>query len=184
MTVTLGLPPEPRRNIELKARLASLTAARGVAQRLATGRLADQRQVDTYFVCRRGRLKLREVVGQQAQLIWYERPDEDGPKLCQYRLIPIDQPAALKEALSAALGVRVMVDKYREIYLYHNVRIHLDRVAGLGTYLEFEAVLDSTADAETSQAHLAYLRQQFSIADQDLIEGSYADLSGLRPTNK
>ena len=56
--------------------------------------------------------------------------------------MPIAEPALLKAALTAALGVRRVVDKRREIFLADNVRIHLDDVAGLGTFLEFEAVLD------------------------------------------
>ena len=48
---------------------------------------------------------------------------------------------ALKTALVAALGIRGVVHKRREIYLWHNVRIHLDEVAGLGALVEFEAVL-------------------------------------------
>ena len=168
-------PDAPLRNVELKARLASLEAAREVAQRLATDRLPDQRQIDTYFACRRGRLKLREIDGRQAQLIWYERPDESGPKLCRYTLIPMDRPDLLKDALAAALGVLVTVDKSREIYLYHNVRIHLDRVAGLGTFLEFEAVLSPGAEAEDGRVQLGFLRRAFSIADAELVEGSYAD---------
>ena len=61
MTDSSHIPVAPRTNIELKARLASLETAREVASRLATERLEDQRQVDTYFHCREGRLKLREI---------------------------------------------------------------------------------------------------------------------------
>ena len=38
--------------------------------------------------------------------------------------------------LAEALGVRSVVRKRREIYLYHNVRIHLDEVCDLGRFLE------------------------------------------------
>ena len=44
------------RNIELKARVADLEAARAVAARIATERPVAQQQVDTYFHCRQGRL--------------------------------------------------------------------------------------------------------------------------------
>jgi len=37
------------------------------------------------------------------------------------------------------------VSKRREIYLWHNVRIHLDAVTGLGSFVEFEAVLGRSA---------------------------------------
>ena len=49
-------------NIELKARLRNLPAARQIAQRLATNYLGVQQQTDTYFHCTQARLKLREIV--------------------------------------------------------------------------------------------------------------------------
>jgi adenylate cyclase class IV len=47
-------------NLEIKARCADLDAARERARAVATRRLGIDRQTDTYFVTRRGRLKLRE----------------------------------------------------------------------------------------------------------------------------
>ena len=175
-----GTPSAPRSNIELKARLASLDEARVIAKQLATDRLPDQHQIDTYFRCDRGRLKLREIKGQRAELIWYDRPDQAEPKPSNYCLLDVGEPAAVKQSLDAALGVKLVVEKHREIHLYHNVRIHLDRVVDLGEFLEFEAVLgpDVSADKGNSQVH--YLRGQFGIADDDLRSGSYADIATAR----
>ncbi len=164
------------RNIELKARLTDLDAARRVAEKIATKRLAAQRQIDTYFHCRQGRLKLRQIDALSAQLVWYARDDRPGPKASDYLLVPIGDPETLKAALSAALGVRAVVQKHREIFLYHNVRIHLDEVTGLGTFLEFEAVLGpETGDAE-GETQLDRLTEQFGVAPADLLSGSYADM--------
>ena len=167
---------EPRRNIELKARLAALEPAREVAQRLATERLPDQHQVDTYFACPNGRLKLREIDDQQAQLIWYDRPDQKDAKSCSYLLVSVDDSTALNEALTRAMGIRVVVEKHREIYLYHNVRIHLDQVDRLGVFLEFEAVLGPDADEADGHAKIAWLSDRLRLSDGDMLEGSYADL--------
>src|SRR5689334_1468557 len=103
------------RNIELKARLPSLSAARQTAVRLATQHVGHQRQIDTYFHAPQGRLKLREIEGSTAQLVWYERPDQTGPKTSHYYLVPVADPVGLKQALTAAMGVRAVVDKNREI---------------------------------------------------------------------
>ena len=165
-----------RHNIELKARLPSLDDAHAIARQLAAEQLGDQHQVDTYFVCRSGRLKLREIAGQRSELIWYERPDQEESKACRYLVVPVEDAAGLKQALTGAWGIRCIVEKYREIYLYHNVRIHLDRVVDLGEFLEFEAVLGPDADAKAGHAQVAFLRGQFQIADADLVTGSYADL--------
>jgi predicted adenylyl cyclase CyaB len=171
-----GSPLPPRENIELKARLGSIAPARAAAQRVATSQLPDQRQTDTYFHCPHGRLKLREIEGQQAQLIWYQRPDERQAKHSSYVLVPILDPAPAKQALDAALGIRAVVQKHREIYLHDNVRIHLDRVERLGTFLEFEAVLGLDVDAATARAQVERLRAQFDIADDDLITISYGEM--------
>jgi predicted adenylyl cyclase CyaB len=166
------------RNVELKARLPDLDAARTIAQAIATQPLGRQHQIDTYFPSRRGRLKLRQIDGRSAQLVWYARPDEPGPKPSDYLLVPVSDPRALKTALEAALGIECVVDKRREIYLYENVRIHLDEVVGLGTFLEFEAVVGPDMDDAAARAQLEDLREKFSLAPGDLLSGSYADMLG------
>ena len=85
-------------------------------------------------MCRHGRLKLREIVGHSAQLIWYERPDSKEPKTSRYHLAEVGDADVVKAALGAGLGVRCVIKKRREIYLYCNVRIHLDRVDDLGEF--------------------------------------------------
>ena len=163
-------------NIELKARLRDLDRARRVAAGPATQRLPTEHQIDTYFHCRQGRLKLRQIDGRPAQLISYERPDLLGPKASLYQLVPVADPEPLKAALTAALGVRTVVDKRREIFLWHNVRIHLDEVAGLGGFLEFEAVLGPGVDSTAGHAQVAELLGRFGIEAGDLLAGSYGDL--------
>ncbi len=165
-------------NIELKARLADLAAAREVAAAIATKRLGVQRQIDTYFHAREGRLKLRQIDGLKAELVWYDRPDQTGAKASRYVLVPVSNPESLKQALAAAWGVRCVVDKRREIFLVDNVRIHLDEVTDLGTFLEFEAVLGPRVDAAAGAAQVADLIERFSIRPDDLLAGSYADMLG------
>jgi len=168
------------RNIELKARLADLEAARKTAEALATKRLGVQHQIDTYFHCRRGRLKLRQINGLSAELVWYARPDEPGPKASDYLQVPVSNPETLKAALSAGLGVRAIVDKRREIFLWHNVRIHLDQVAGLGTFLELESVLGPTVSEDRGRAQLDELLGQFGVRADDLLTGSYGEMAATR----
>jgi len=167
------------RNIEIKARLADIHKAEAVAQRLAgPSPHARLHQIDTYFKVRSGRLKLRESSGDKpgAQLVFYRREDHTGPKRSDYELISVPDPAPLKSTLTSALGVFVIVEKDRTIYLYKNVRIHLDKVAGLGAFLEFEAVMPDGAPDEEGHRLLDSLMREFSIAPEDLIDGSYSDM--------
>lgn len=168
--------PRARCNVELKARLASLDAARQVAASLATERLTDQHQIDTYFHCHHGRLKLREISDAPAQLISYQREDATAATPSRYFLIDVPDPVAMRDGLTAALGILVQVEKRREIYFYKNVRIHLDQVTQLGTFLEFEAVLESEAQIAEGEAVVAWLQTQFAIGPQDLLTSSYSDM--------
>ncbi len=167
------------RNIELKARLRDLHGARAVARSVATKLLAPQHQLDTYFHCTTGRLKLRQIDGQSAQLISYSRPDLSGPKASDYRLVPVANPETLKAALVAALGIRAVVEKQREIVLCHNVRIHLDDVVGLGRFIEFEAVLGPDVDDSAGRDQVDRLIEQFGLKPADLLLGSYGEMHEL-----
>jgi predicted adenylyl cyclase CyaB len=89
--------------------------------------------------------------------------------------VSIAEPALLNTALTAALGVRRVVDKRREVFLADNVRIHLDDVVGLGAFLEFEAVLDERHDDAAGLAQVERLMEAFGITKADLLEGSYGD---------
>lgn len=173
------MPSSARRNIELKARLRDLAGARETAERLAKERPGTQHQLDTYFRCPTGRLKLREITtddGERAELIYYHRADQASAKASDYRIVPVSDPIAFRELITAAFGVIVGVEKRREVFLYHNVRIHLDEVTDLGHFLEFEAVLGDEIDDQTGHEQVAWLKEQFGIADADLLNGSYADM--------
>lgn len=170
----------PRRNIELKARLASIDEAREIAKSVATEHLGSRTQIDTYFCCGQGRLKLRESEGAEtpsaAQLVSYQRADVPDAKPSDYRLLDVAEPDALRQMLTESLGVECVVEKRRDVFMYQNVRIHLDEVTGLGTFLEFEAVLDGNMTDEQGQAQVAHLANTFRIADSDRLQGSYSDM--------
>src|SRR3989442_10615492 len=123
---------ELQRNIELKARCSDLEQARAAALRLGARDAGSQNQIDTYFSVPNGRLKLREIQGQRAELIWYEREDRAGARESRYHVVPISNADELKLILAAACGMRGRVIKRRQVYLYCNVRIHLDTVESLG----------------------------------------------------
>ena len=170
---------QARANFEIKARCADLPAARERAERLATEYLGIDHQVDTYFVTRCGRLKLRESSLSGGQLVPYLRPDQAGPRRSDYRILPVPDPAGTKALLSQILGVHRVVDKQREIFLVDNVRIHLDRVEGLGTFLELEAVFDgSPADEAEQQCKVERLMKELGIEPADLVARSYEGLLG------
>ena len=168
----------PRRNIELKARCRDLDRAAVAAVSLGASRQGELIQIDTYFRVASGRLKLREIEGSGAELIWYERPDHVAFRASDYFVVPVAHPQQMKAALARALGVRGEVRKRRQLLLWHNVRIHLDQVEELGSFIELEAVITDEAEA-TSHERLATLTRALHIEDADRIAGSYSDLLGI-----
>ena len=167
----------PRRNVELKARDAdpAATLERALALGASDEGLLTQR--DTYFAGVRGRLKLREQDGGAeagARLIAYVRPDGDQARTSAYRLAEVGDPAALRDALDAALGTLVVVDKRRRLLLYENVRIHLDEVDGLGSFVELEAVADADSDLTREHELVARLREELALGAP--VASSYSDL--------
>ncbi|PCC75106.1 adenylyl cyclase CyaB, putative [Nannocystis exedens] len=176
------------RNIELKARCPDLAAARAAAERHGARFVRVEHQRDTFFHARAGRLKLRERTWREgqdaedrsgAELIPYERSDTGGARESRYHVVPVIEPQALVAALGAALGIRGAVVKRRELWMWHNVRIHLDEVEGLGSFVEFEAVmLPGETDAE-AHARVAALQAALGLADASIVPVAYADLLGL-----
>jgi homotetrameric cytidine deaminase len=169
------------RNVELKAR--DPDPARTLKRALALGaeRIGEIRQRDTYFSGARGRLKLREQDTDGPplfdELIEYSRPDSTDARTSTYRRVPVADAAPLREALDAAYGADVSVTKRRQLLLWEGVRIHLDDVDGLGTFLELEALADpDSSDLGAEHAKVERLRAELEIEDASLIARSYADL--------
>jgi homotetrameric cytidine deaminase len=161
-------------NVELKARDPNpdRTASRCLA--LGAADEGELRQTDTYFLARRGRLKLRSQDGGGSELIAYSRPDATEARESTYVRAAVS--GSLAEALDAALGTTVVVSKRRRLFLWEGVRIHLDEVEGLGSFIEFEAVLPDAGDIETARAKVARLRSELEIEADALLGVGYADL--------
>jgi adenylate cyclase, class 2 len=160
-------------NLELKASIPSVELARVSARRCGAEFGGVLLQEDTYFRVAHGRLKLREIAGHGSELIYYERPDTSLERWSNYSTVAVTEPVGLKEQLSSALGVRVVVKKKRELFLLGGTRIHLDDVEGLGTFLEFEIPVRDELEAFSQ---MNFLRAQFGIDDGSIFTPSYSDL--------
>jgi adenylate cyclase, class 2 len=169
-----------RRNVELKARDRDQARSFATCEDLGAASQGVLVQRDTYFQAPHGHLKLREEEGARPHLIGYERADLLGGRESRYRIIEIDQPEELKAALRGTLGLKAVVAKKRWLFLWDGVRIHLDQVAGLGDFIEFEAIADATSDLSYQEAQVERLRQAFVIDDADLVSGSYCDFASER----
>src|SRR3954447_13393479 len=147
----------PRRNVELKATDPDPERSLAVCRDLGAQDRGILVQRDTYFRVSEGRLKLRQETPGGAALIQYHRSDRPEARESRYRIAPVEDADALREALDAALGTLVVVDKERRLLLWEGVRIHLDTVRGLGTFVELEGVAPPGSDLGPERDHVARL---------------------------
>src|ERR1017187_4984506 len=161
-------------NFEFKARLKDPAPVRTTLKQLRERFLGTDPQVDTYFHVPSGRLKIREGRIENS-LIFYQRTDTAHARRSLVEMMLLPRRNSVRAILSGALGVLAVVDKRREIYFVGNVKIHLDRVRCLGTFLEVEA-MTRTGDIKKVRAQAAKFQKLFNITANDIVPQSYSDL--------
>lgn len=169
------------RNVEIKARVARLDAIEPLAAALSGQEPVSIAQDDTFFACANGRLKLRAFADGTGELIFYRRSDETGPKESFYVISRTDTPDTLREALTLAYGTAGRVRKQRLLFMAGRTRIHLDRVEGLGEFLELEVVLRDGETLEAGMEEARSLMAALGVAPEQLLSGAYVDLLGRAP---
>lgn len=163
-------------NIEIKARCQNQATIRELLRERKADFRGTDHQIDTYFVVPNGRLKLREGTIEN-NLIYYQRPDQAGPKASEVHLYRPSEGESLRQLLHAALGTKVVVDKQREIYFIGNVKFHLDTVEALGSFVEIEAIdTDGSTGAERLHDQCQHYLELFDISETDLLQNSYSDM--------
>ena len=170
------------KNLEIKARLKSISRGKEIARRIGARYAGEMKQVDTYFDAPAGRLKLREINRKSFELISYSRPNSKSSRYSDYRIIRLEEPSDARMLLTKLYGVRIVIRKVRVLYRFQNARIHLDQVKGLGAFLEFEVVV--TKGNQQARRLMAYLRREFDIVQSSLIGGSYSDMGKLEKKRK
>src|SRR6185369_14915820 len=160
------------RNIEVKARVADLARVRALALELGARDAGVLEQTDRYYELDGGRhLKLRTMPGRPAELIRYDRSETSGIRASDYEITNVRDDDACLVPKTRPIAV---VRKRRELLLLDNVRIHLDTVDQLGTFVELEAVLDDAHDDATCTAQVERLVRALALDDQ--VRASYGDL--------
>jgi predicted adenylyl cyclase CyaB len=171
-----GLTHGMARNVEVKARVSDLAVIEARARSIADQGPFDLTQDDTFFACPSGRLKLRELLPEDGELIFYTRPDVPGPKISEYCIAATSSPRAMREALGRALGIIGRVRKRRRLYMVESTRVHLDEVEGLGSFLELEVVLSEPPSAAEGEMVGLRLLSALGVSEADLVRGAYVDL--------
>lgn len=162
------------RNFEIKAQKKHYEICTDLRQINAVFQ-TQLHQIDTYFDVPIGRLKLREIENQHAELISYQRDDLLTSRYCNYYICLIDEPKNLKQILDHSLGIRGVVEKRRDLWSYGETRIHLDRVENLGEFVELETVMRDQSENEAIAEH-QFVRDSLQLNLDEIVAESYIDL--------
>jgi adenylate cyclase class IV len=163
-------------NVEIKARANDFEVQALLAEKMSDSPPETLIQLDTFFKVEHGRLKLREFPDSPAQLIFYQRSDVSGPKLSDYQITESQDPEGLKRILSDAYTIIATVTKTRRLMINGRTRIHIDKVEGLGNFIELEVVLCEGESIADGQSEAKQIMDSLQIREQDLLAQAYVDL--------
>ena len=163
-------------NIEIKARFRRTRRSNNTLKKIGAHFEAVESQIDTYFNVDNGRLKIRERDTGAPQLIQYFREDKHSPRPSYYEIVHLGSVERVKKTLQKEHGIRAVVRKKREIWIWEKVRIHFDIVERLGDFIEFEAVMDDKSEMMIREEEVRRLMVEFGIDEQHLVKESYVDL--------
>jgi len=165
------------KNIELKILLSNFRHISAILKKMGAKFKSRLSQIDTYYNCKNGRLKLREINGKNFELIFYQRPDTKKSKISDYNVLKFNRSNIedIKNILTRAMGENVTVKKERNLWIYKNTRIHLDDVNKLGKFLELETVIDGINLINAKKEHEKVIKL-LNIAQCKKIKKSYSDL--------
>ncbi len=142
-----------RLNREIKAHCPDFEPVRRILRESGAVFIEVKRQEDFFYHLpvsdnEKGnrRLKLRVEKGLR-QLIYYRDRQEGRARTSSFQLCEVNAPE-ISDVLKAALGVRAIVRKSRELWCKGNVIFNLDTVEGVGQILEIEVQANEGCDVE------------------------------------
>lgn len=167
-----------RLNRELKAYCNDFAAARQLLRDHGASFVEVKEQVDYYYrlppvdsADSTRRLKLRIEHGR-GELIYYCEGQEAGARTSRFQTASTDDPM-MGDVLAAALGIRAIVRKQRELWRKDNVVFNLDTVESVGQILEVEVQAQDGYDIDLQ---ITEYQRLFQPCLGDHIVGSNEDL--------
>ena len=104
--------------------------------------------------------------------------DDASARPSDYELLSSEQAARRFDL--QALSQWAVVDKRRTLWMAGEVRVHLDRVAGLGEFLELEALVNERQDETQAARELERILRALAPALGAICSESYSDLVSSR----
>lgn len=169
-------------NLELKYFCKDFNEVRKILRSIGAKKESIRKQKDYFFNLPKNkntkvpaRLKLRISTGKQL-LVFYRRPNFSEKKVtpADVVLFPIKDKKILS-FLSKALGIKVIVEKQRELWRKENTVFHLDNVKGVGKIFEIEVWTQPRKIKKDRSAFEKYKKEFLPYLDK-IIKGSNEDL--------
>jgi predicted adenylyl cyclase CyaB len=160
------------RNLEIKLQLDSL---KNIKQILNKNRIALKEvliQKDVYYTVEKGLLKLR-IENGQSSLIYYLRNENSSKRWSDYEIVNF-RNGSIEKFFARFMTTEVAVSKIRELYIYNNTRIHLDKVKGLGSFIELETIVKN--GLQDAQKRFNKMINMLELDIDKQIRASYRDL--------
>ena len=161
------------RNLEVKLQIDNLSRLKEISLKLGAQKHALLKQKDIYYNTDKGLLKLR-IMPEFSEFIFYNRNESDGERWSDYNLLKISNRENPEDFFNLLFEPVAVVEKEREVLIYDDTRIHLDRVKNLGEFLELETVVTSTLD--DAKKRFNFLAEKLNLELNNQIKKSYKNL--------
>ena len=157
------------RNLELKIKCDFFDEVKNCLEEINADYTGELNQKDIYFRVENRLLKLRIENGEQS-LIKYTRDETGKDRWSDFQVIKLPDQNA-EDFFEDLFDIETVVEKKRLVYIYDNTRIHLDKVKGLGEFLELETlVLNGLKDAKS---RFNYMVKKLKLDLSSQIKNSY-----------
>lgn len=161
------------KNLEIKIKLEKASHINSIRNSLNMYSRSVEKQIDIYYKVKKGRLKLRIINDKEGSLILYNRAETKGKRISHYIISKTKDFLELDFILSRQFEILVRVIKKREIFISENIRVHLDKVSGLGNFLEIEIIYGKLINAKKQMKELITL---LNLDEKKFIKNSYSDM--------
>lgn len=192
-------------NLEIKVVAPNIEEIKNKALEIGASNKSILHQADIYFLTGIKRLKLREEslllnsldktkrsefelffkdrstckkLKFKNYIVYYVRGNKKDSKFSNYHIVNVPNIllTLTKKVLTFVFGIKVVVNKERELFIYKNTRIHCDAVKNLGNYVELETVFSKTQNEEDLTQEHQFVIQLLGLNYLEKIPDSYSDL--------
>ncbi len=161
------------KNLEIKIKLSNSAQVLNGINKLNAKKIYSSEQVDVYFENEKGRLKVRESIGEKS-VIFYDRVEDGKERWSKFHFIKVESPKEWVSFFKLFMKPLVTVKKHRTLFHYKNTRIHVDKIRGLGNFIELETKVNSSV--KKAREEFEFLCERLVLNKNEQILNSYSDL--------